>query len=201
MDLSIFGILWALIERASLLLVVFFLLFHIKFFNRMLAKKLSILDQIVLAIIFGLFAVYGTYTGIQTSGAIANIRNLGPMIAGLLGGPWVGLGAGLIGGVHRYFMGGFTAVPCAIGTITSGLAGGLLFMLWKGNIGIWKPTLFAFLMEAADMGLLLLMARPFEDALKLVSVIAVPMILADTLGILIFAFLLKELKQAQASGK
>ncbi len=201
MDLSIFGILWALIERASLLLVVFFLLFHIKFFNRMLAKKLSILDQIVLAIIFGLFAVYGTYTGIQTSGAIANIRNLGPMIAGFLGGPWVGLGAGLIGGVHRYFMGGFTALPCAIGTITSGLAGGLLFALWKGNIGIWKPTLFAFLMEAADMGLLLLMARPFEDALKLVSVIAVPMILADTLGILIFAFLLKELKQAQASGK
>jgi sigma-B regulation protein RsbU (phosphoserine phosphatase) len=201
MDLSIFGILWALIERASLLLVVFFLLFHINFFNRMLAKKLSILDQVVLAVIFGLFAVYGTYTGIQTSGAIANIRNLGPMIAGLLGGLWVGLGAGLIGGVHRYFMGGFTAVPCAIGTITSGLAGSLLFMLWKGNIGIWKPTLFAFLMEAADMGLLLLMARPFEDALKLVSIIAVPMILADILGILVFAFLLKELKQAQASSK
>ncbi|MGA2368993.1 MAG: LytS/YhcK type 5TM receptor domain-containing protein [Dehalococcoidia bacterium] len=201
MDSSIFGILWALIERASLLLVVFFLLFHIKFFNRMLSKKLSIVDQVVLAVIFGLFAIYGTYTGIQTAGAIANIRNLGPMIAGLLGGPWVGLGAGLIGGVHRYFMGGFTAVPCAIGTITSGLAGGLLFMLWKGNIGIWKPTLFAFLMEAADMGLLLLMAHPFQDALKLVSIIALPMILADTIGILIFAFLLKELKQAQASGK
>lgn len=101
----------------------------------------------------------------------------------------MGLGAGLIGGVQRYLMGGFTAVPCAIGTITSGLAGGLLFMLWKGNIGIWKPTLFAFLMEAADMGLLLLMARPIGDALNLVSKIALPMILADTLGILVFAFL------------
>ena len=201
MDLSVLGILWELIERASLLLVVFFLLFHIKFFNRMLANKLSILDQLVLAVVFGLFAVYGTYTGIQTSGAIANIRNLGPMIAGLLGGPWVGLGAGLIGGVQRYLMGGFTAVPCAIGTIVSGLAGGLLFMLWKGNIGIWKPTLFAFLMEAADMGLLLLMARPIGDALNLVSKIALPMILADTLGIIVFAFLLKELKQPQAAGK
>ncbi|MHB8085289.1 MAG: LytS/YhcK type 5TM receptor domain-containing protein [Dehalococcoidia bacterium] len=201
MDLSVFGILWALIERASLLLVVFFLLFHIKFFNRMLVKKLSVLDQVILAVIFGLFAIYGTYTGIQTSGAIANIRNMGPMIAGLLAGPWVGLGAGLIGGVHRYFIGGFTAVPCAIGTITSGLVGGLLWILWKGNIGIWKPTLFAFLMEAADMGLLLLLARPFADALKLVSVISLPMILADTLGILIFAFLLKDLKQAQVSGK
>ena len=201
MDLSVLGILWELIERASLLLVVFFLLFHIRFFNRMLANKLSILDQLMLAVIFGLFAVYGTFTGIQTSGAIANIRNLGPMIAGLLGGPWVGLGAGLIGGVQRYLMGGFTAVPCAIGTITSGLAGGLLFMLWKGNIGIWKPTLFAFLIEAADMGLLLLMARPIGDALNLVSKIALPMILADILGILVFAFLLKELKQPQAAGK
>jgi phosphoserine phosphatase RsbU/P len=196
MDPSItIGILWDLIARACLVLVIFSILFHIKYFKRMLNGKLSIVDQIITGIVFGLFALYGTYSGVQTTGAIANIRNFGPMMGGLLGGPLVGLIAGLIGGIHRYFMGGFTAVPCAIGTISSGLIGGLLLLLWKGKIGIWKPTIFAFLMEVADMGLLLLVAQPFSKALELVRIIAMPMILADTFGIAIFAFLVRDMKE------
>ena len=197
MDTSVFGILWSLLEDASLVLVVFLLLFHIGFFKRMLSRSLTVVDQVVLAIIFGLLAIYGTYTGVATSGAIANIRNLGPMIGGLLGGTWVGLAAGLIGGVHRYFMGGFTCLPCAIGTILSGLVGGLLSLLWKEKMGVWKPALFAFVMEVADMTLLLMIARPFADAVKLVSVIAVPMILADTAGVAVFALLLRDSRTQQ----
>jgi len=190
MDLSIWSILLRLLEQACLVIVVFYLLFQIKFFRRMLEGKPNLLDQLILAVIFGALAVYGTYSGVQTSGAIANIRNLGPMIGGFLGGPLAGLGAGLIGGVHRYFMGGFTAIPCALGTIISGLAAGIMLSLLKGNLGVWKPTLYAFLVECADMGLLLLMAQPFEKALNLVSVIAVPMIMGDTAGIAIFSFML-----------
>jgi sigma-B regulation protein RsbU (phosphoserine phosphatase) len=190
MDLSVWSILLRLLEQACLVIIVFYLLFQIKFFRRMLDGKPNLLDQLILAVIFGALAIYGTYSGVQTSGAIANIRNLGPMLAGFLGGPWAGLGAGLIGGVHRYYMGGFTAIPCALGTIISGLAAGILYSLLKGNLGVWKPTLYAFLMECADMGLLLLMAQPFDKALNLVSVIAAPMILGDTVGVAIFAFML-----------
>ncbi len=200
MDLSVFGILWALIERACLVLVVFLLLFHLKFFKRMVEQKLNILDQLILSVLFGCFALYGTYSGIQTSGAIANIRNVGPVMGGLLGGPLVGLGAGLIGGIHRYLMGGFTALPCAIGSILSGLIAGVLFIFWKGKIGVWKPTLFAFLMEIADMLLLLLVAKPFDNALKLVGIIAAPMILANTFAIAVFAFLLRDMKSEQTQG-
>ena len=200
MDPSVFGLLWALIERACLVLVVFLLLFHLKFFKRMADQKLNILDQLILAVLFGCVALYGTYSGIQTSGAIANIRNVGPVMGGLLGGPLVGLGAGLIGGIHRYLMGGFTALPCAIGSILSGLIAGVLFIFWKGKIGVWKSTLFAFLMEIADMLLLLLIAQPFDNALKLVSIIAAPMILANTFAIAVFAFLLRDMKSEQTQG-
>ena len=115
------------------------------------------------------------------------------MIAGLLAGPWVGLGAGLIVGIHRYFIGGFTAIPCALGTITSGLLAGILYSLLKGKIGIWKPTLFAFIIEAIDMALIVIIARPLSNALNLVQIIAIPMILSDTIGIAIFAFMLTKL--------
>ncbi len=163
----------------------------------MLDKKLNAVDQLILAVIFGIFAIYGTYSGVHTSGAIANIRNLGPMMAGFIGGPWVGLGAGLIGGIHRYFMGGFTAIPCALGTTISGVAAGVMYMLFKGKIGIWKPTLYAFVMECFDMALILLIARPFDKALGLVNIIAMPMVLGDTAGIAVFAFLLKQIKRQQ----
>ena len=44
------------------------------------------------------------------------------------------------------------------------------------------------------MGLLLLIAQPFDKALGLVSVIALPMIAADTLGVAAFAFMLSKIK-------
>lgn len=177
-----FGLIIGLIEQACLVGIIFYLLSHTNIFSAITDRKPNAIVQIVVAVIFGLLAIYGTYSGIKTSGAIANIRNLAPMIAGLIGGPYVGLGAGLIGGVHRFFMGGFTSLPCALGTIISGLAGGILYKMLKGNLGIWRPALFAFIMEVVDMALILLIARPFADALNLVKVIAIPMILADTAG-------------------
>ena len=193
MDLSIFGILFGLIEKACLVIVVFYLLFQINYFSRILTGKINVVNHILLAIIFGLLAVYGTYSGVQTTGAIANIRNLGPMMAGFIGGPWSGLGAGLIGGIHRYFIGGFTAIPCALGTIMSGLAAGIFLVIWKGKIGIWKPALFALIMETLDMVMLLLISQPLDKALSLVGIIALPMILGDTFGVAVFAYFLKNM--------
>lgn len=76
----------------------------------------------------------------------------------------------------------------------SGLSASLLYLAWKGRIDIWKPTLLAFAMEIVDMGLLLLMARPFDNALNLVKVIAMPLVLADTFGMLVFAFSLRDMR-------
>ena len=116
------------------------------------------------------------------------------MIAGLVGGPIVGLGAGLIGGIHRYFLEGFTAVPCALSTVVAGLAGGLIYKWRKGEfIGIPGAVLFAFLMESLHMGLALLIARPFSEALEVVKLISLPMIIANTIGMAIFAFIVSNL--------
>jgi sigma-B regulation protein RsbU (phosphoserine phosphatase) len=198
MDLSL---LLGLIEKACLVVIIFYLMTYTKLFDLIAVKKLNATAQTIIAIVFGLLAIYGTYSGIYTSGAIANIRNIGPIIAGLIGGPWAGLGAGIIGGVHRFFMGGFTDLPCALGTMLSGLLAGLIYKLLRGEIGIWKPVLYAFLMECLDMALLLLIARPFDEAWKLVKIIALPMIIADTAGIALFAFMYRNLlKLKRASG-
>lgn len=193
MDASSFELLLGLIEKACLVLIVIYLLSRTKLFNSIVSRNLNTRTQIILIIIFGALAIYGTYSGVKTTGAIANIRNLGPMIAGLLGGPWVGLGAGLIGGVHRYFLGGFTAIPCTLGTTMSGLAAGVFYTVLKGRIGIWRPIILAFIIEVIDIALILLIARPFSDAVDLVKIIGMPMILSDTIGVAVFAYMLSNM--------
>lgn len=193
MDISDLNLLLGLIEKACLVLIIVYLMSRTGFFDSVVKRNLNTGTQIILIIIFGALAVYSTYSGVKTTGAIANIRNLAPMIAGLIGGPWVGLGAGLIGGVHRYFMGGFTAVPCAIGTVLSGLASGVFYAILKGKIGIWKPVLLAFIIEVIDMALILLIARPFGDAADLIQIIAMPMILGDTIGVAVFVYMLSNI--------
>lgn len=43
---------------------------------------------------------------IDPSGSIANTRILGVEIGGLLGGPFVGAGIGILAGLHRFSLGG-----------------------------------------------------------------------------------------------
>jgi LytS/YehU family sensor histidine kinase len=75
--------------------------------QRVIFKKAQLRDYAAFVILFGLFSIFGTLIGIQgTHGDIANIRDLAPMVAGLVAGPYVGLAVGLIGGIHRLSLGG-----------------------------------------------------------------------------------------------
>jgi sigma-B regulation protein RsbU (phosphoserine phosphatase) len=162
-------------------------------FKLVLNNKGTWIDRLIIIALFGVFSILGTYMGTELpSGAILNYRDLGPMIAGLVGGPVVGLGAGLIGGVHRFFMGGFTAVPCALAPILIGLICGIV--RYKNDnrlISVQWAMLLAILMECFHMGLTLLIARPFADALAVVKLVVLPMVIANAVGMMVALFLIK----------
>ena len=65
-------------------------------------------DKLILILVFGGFSAFGNFLGIPVMGSMANTRIVGPIAGGLIGGVWVGVGAGLLGAIPRYFMGGFT---------------------------------------------------------------------------------------------
>lgn len=145
--------------------------------------------KLAMALIFGLIGIISTYTGIQVEGAIANTRVIGVIAGGILGGPIVGLGAGLIAGLHRFCIdiGGFTAVACAISTVAEGAIGAAFSKYVKTSENEWLTVgLVTMLAEVCQMAIILLVARPFSRAVQLVSVIAGPMILINSLGVSIF---------------
>ncbi len=192
-----------LLEYVCVLLVVFYILFKTKIFY-----KLKIADKdhhnfiitTIYIVFFGLLSIYGTISGFEILGAIANTRDLGPLIAGLLGGPIAGLGAGLIGATHRFFLGGFTGVPCSIATVIAGVTGGIIHHYSKGNgdfISPWKAALLAVIIESFHMVLVLLISRPFGQAVELVKLISLPMIVANTIGLALFSFMVNRFKKDQ----
>ena len=146
-------------------------------------------SRAALAVIFGLVSIFSTYTGVRAQGAIVNTRVIGVLAAGLLGGPYVGIGAAVIGGLHRYLfdIGGFTAVSCAVSTFVEGLIGSAFSKRFKaGKIDGAGVFLITALAEIGQMAIILLISRPFPAALDLVCLIAFPMIIMNALGMVVF---------------
>ncbi|HKM39537.1 MAG TPA: sensor histidine kinase [bacterium] len=173
-----------------------FIFSRIPMFRRTLSKMASGRDKVLLTIVFGLFTLLGTYWGIEVKGAIANSRAIGAVVAGLIGGPWVGLGAGAIAGLHRWSLGGFTGFACGLSTAVEGLLGGLVAR--RVQKVDWEVGLATGLMaELLQMVILLTFAKPFEAALELVLVIAVPMTLVNGAGVGIFISMLDSLQAVE----
>jgi len=133
-------------------------------------------------------AIIGTYFGIPVDGAIANNRVIGASIAGLIGGPVLGFSVGFTAGVHRFFMGGFTAVSCGLSTTVEGVLAGFVhqyFAKQQRYERVFDPDI-AFLTtlvsEILQMIIILAISRPITDAVELVKMIALPMIISNSLG-------------------
>jgi sigma-B regulation protein RsbU (phosphoserine phosphatase) len=153
--------------------------------QRVIFKKAGLRDYVVFILIFGLFSIFGTYIGIpDSSGAISNIRDIAPMVAGLVAGPAIGLAVGLIGGIHRFFLGGWTCIPCSLATVLAGLLAGMVYRLNKEKVlGIIPAMLFAVAIELLHFGLALLIVRPFDEVIKVVTPHVPGMVIAVSLGV------------------
>lgn len=87
---------------------------------------------------FSIFCIMGTYFGLHIEDSIANTRAIGAVMGGLLGGPVVGGLVGLTGGLHRYSLGGMTALSCMVSTIVEGCWAGWCTACWSNAAGRTK---------------------------------------------------------------
>ncbi len=190
-----------LLQQMSVFLVIAYLFTKSPAFRPLVGDVLQVRQKFLLYGIFSAFSILGTYFGLPVQDAIANTRAIGPVLAGLIGGPLLGVATGLTGGLHRFTLGGFTAFSCGVSTTLEGLVGGLvhLYLLRRGKPEQRYSPLLAlgttFAAEALQMLIILLMARPFDDALALVRLIALPMMLANSVGAALFVSIIRDQKR------
>lgn len=191
------GILALFAETEIFIFVFMEIVARIETIQRVILKEANWRDKVIFVVIFGGFSIFGNLVGIPlASGAIINIRDFAPMMAGLAAGPVMGLSAGLIGGIHRLFLGGFTCIPCGLATVFAGIIGGAVHYFNKGKlVGILQGMLLAIVVELVHGGLTLLIARPLSDAFEVVKTAIPAMTVANALGVAIGIIILEHTRE------
>lgn len=211
-----------MLESLLIIITIAFVMTRIGYVRKIITQNnVALTTQLSVILIFGLFGIIGTYTGITfntisgeavrwkfdiaDSEAIVNFRVLGVVTAGLLGGFRVGLGAGLIAGIHRYFLGGFSATACAISTIFAGFFAGLISkrLPHKQRLNPYIGAGVAVAAESIQMIIILGLAQPIDQVFSfsgsktsaeiLVGEIAFPMIVLNGLGCGLFILIVRNI--------
>ncbi|MDN5451440.1 MAG: sensor histidine kinase, partial [Enterobacterales bacterium] len=192
MGVSQIDLILSLLQQMCVYLVIAYLLSKTPLFIPLMQVTIRLPHKLVCYLTFSMFCIMGTYFGLHIDDSIANTRAIGAVLGGVLGGPSVGFLVGLTGGLHRYSMGGMTAMACMISTVVEGLVGGLLhrYMLKNNRLDLlFQPLVIAaitFLAECFQMLIILIVARPFWEAEELVENIALPMMITNTVGAAMF---------------
>ncbi|MCR4941038.1 MAG: SpoIIE family protein phosphatase [Treponemataceae bacterium] len=165
-------------------------------------KKLNLWKKITIGIVFGISSVLSTHFGVPYEHMVINVRDIGPLAAGLFFAPSSGVIAGLIGGIERYIagtyfdVGSYTRIACSVSTCLAGFVA--LFMRKKIFNGKKPSPFYAFfmgsVMEVFHMYVVFITHRDdMRMAFTVVSTCSVPMIIFTGLGMAFSSILLQVL--------
>ena len=147
-------------------------------------------EKVLLGVIFGVFCIISDYIGIQVTGALPNARVIGVLSAGFLGGPVSGFITTMIAATHRYliFPERISTVACVLSAIIHGIIGSFIGWKKKGNRQYSNTFLLGvtFISEMIHIVLILLLTRPFDAAVEIVKIVIVPMVIINSVGMVIF---------------
>ena len=156
-------------------------------------KNHSLGMKLAVGLFYGLCSVLSSHIGIDYDDMVLNVRDLGPLAAGLFFDPLSGILSGLIGGVERYIIGeyfgigSFTRVACSVSTVLAGLlAAALNKWVYEGK----RPSMIHCFFVGAEMEVFHMYAvfltnrEDLAAASRVVQTCAIPMILFTALGLM-----------------
>lgn len=186
-----------MVLNIGLLILLAQVLASIKLVKRFIVQgDKSLKDQFFMILIFTAISILSNYTGYSINGAIANTRVIGVMASGFIGGPLVSIVVSIIAGLHRFLIdiGGFASLACSISTVLAGVVAAITSKNIKENKFISSQLfLITFVVECMQMLLILIISRPFEDALVLIRNIFIPMTLFNSAGMVLFVGIFKNI--------
>jgi LytS/YehU family sensor histidine kinase len=182
------------LQNTIVVVVAAFITTQLPAFRRMLGSYGSNRrDKALLSLFFGTFSALGIWVGFPLLGSLVSCKIVGVVAGGLLGGPIVGLGAGIIGAIPRYFLGGFTTAASIVANLAIGCFAGLVnlrFGLKRIDLRIALATALAS--ELILKVLILTMSKPFAAAWALEKTIALPTTIANSFGLVLFVYIVRE---------
>lgn len=141
----------SMILRMSLATAFYILLTRIvwSFWER---RKIGTAPRVLVGLVFGACSVLANHISIDYGNLLLNVRDIGPLAAGLFFDPLSGVIAGLIGGAERFAaseiwgIGVYTRNACSIATVMAGLLPAVLRFRFHREKR--PPALFCFFLGA-----------------------------------------------------
>ena len=164
--------------------------------------RASVRRRIFLVLLLGALAIWGTFLGFEVEGMTFNIRMVGIIVAGYLGGAWVGLVVGACAGSLYAFEVGSQMGPYVFGaSIFNGVVAGLWSRRW--GTAMASVAIGAFLIQALHhLGIGVAMALvDLEMAMTQGAKIGlhIAKITANSVGVILFMGLLSLVRELEAA--
>ncbi len=157
--------------------------------------------KIAVGFLYGLCSVFSTHFGVDYVHMLINVRDMGPLAAGLFFDPVSGIIAGLIGGIERYIagtfwgVGSYTTIACSVSTCLAGFVAAFMHIfIFKRR----KPSaIYAFfmgaVMEVFHMYAVFITHRDdMSMAFNVVRICSIPMILFTGIGLAVIAGIIRK---------
>lgn len=187
----------SMLERMALITVFIYIILQTNIMKYLVKNKFGKKEKIILIVMFSTLAIFGTYFGIYIKDqSLANSRPVGAIVAGYLGGPTIGIIVGGISGVHRYSLGGFTALACGLSTVVEGaIGGGFRILFNKRGLNPAVAGLAAIVAEITQMIIILIFSRDMDAAIELEKTIALSMIVINSIGVFLIVMVIGNSKK------
>jgi len=188
-----FSIIYELVQLVCVIILASYFFIRTKIFQRCISGNGSTWDKILLVIVFGAFSVYGNVSGVWLFGAEANVRDIGPVLGGLLFGPIIGVGSAIIGALFRLSLGGVTAIPCSLTTIIAGILASIIWWVnRKQFIGTVRSIIFILFLQVIHLSLVLIISGTSIDVLNIITTMWSLMVPLYVIGISIFSIIYEQ---------
>lgn len=187
----------SMLERMALITVFIYIILQTNIMKCLVKDKFNKKEKIIMIVIFSILAILGTYFGIYIKDqSLANSRPVGVIVAGYLGGPIIGIIVGCISGLHRYSLGGFTALACGLSTVIEGaIGGGFRVLFKKRGLNPAVAGLAAIVAEITQMIIILIFSRDIDAAIELEKTIALSMIVINSIGVFLIVMVIGSSKK------
>ena len=182
---------WTMILHMSVAVLIYMLVTGLSwsFWQR---RKHTLAMKLAIGVVFGLCSVASTHFGIDYTLFKLNVRDIGPLAAGLFFDPLSGILAGLIGGIERYIaaevwdIGYYTRVACSLSTCLAGFLP-VAIRRWvyrEDRLPLDHVFSLGCVMEVFHMyAVFFTHHNDMETATAIVKLCAVPMILFTGVGL------------------
>lgn len=180
-----------LLEKLSTVCFAAYLLTRLKGVDKYTGKEQSWRYITIMAVIFGVLYAFGYYAGSGTETDFLSIKKIGPNMAGLIAGPFAGVGAAAFGLVLQGAGTGGIPADTLLTELMNGLVCGIVFLLnGRRLIKVWHAVLLGAVLTTTDSVITLFFYQGIDLSRLLLFNIASIEILVIATGMGLFTLLM-----------